>query len=168
MKRLFLILALAFISPALAGVPDSLEVGTSKWQRVNERWTIDTEDVELKGDQIRFWVERTAAGDENAAWIFNSYRGKLRISCADFEQRVERLTHNAFGVAHIYRHQWQKIKPGYFAYTLASNFCHFTGVAGYTPEPLEHEWQRRLSLSLEGASRKKPAPAVSRSGRRSD
>ena len=159
---------LCFASPALAGVPERIESGTSKWQRVNENWTIDTEDVEVKGDQIRFWVERSATGHENAAWLSTSYRGKIRIRCSDFEQRIERLTHNAFGVAHIYRHQWQKIKPGYFAYTLASNFCHFTGVKGYTPEPLEYEWQKRLSLSLEAAIRKQPAPASSSSGRRSD
>ena len=76
--------------PALAGVPKSETISKGKWQRVNANWIIDTEDVDVKGDKIRFWVKRNATGDEEmSTQQRNTYAGKYRIRCEDFHRRID-------------------------------------------------------------------------------
>ena len=69
MKRL-LAISIAFASiaigaiPAIAGVPQSESINAGKLQQVSDNWLIDTKDVEIKDDELRFWVERIATGYE--------------------------------------------------------------------------------------------------------
>ena len=135
--------------PALAGVPEFESASKGKWQRINDNWTIDTEDVEIKEDQIRFWIERTATGNEEmSTQATTSYRGKIRVRCGDFHTRTDIESVGTYGNTYIAVGTWVKIKPSYFAYTLASNFCYLTKTPGYTPEPIVHEWQRKLTAEL--------------------
>ena len=52
------------------------------------------------------------------------------------------------GFTRIFNGKWRKIKPGHFAYDLASNFCYLTKTPGYTPEPIEFTWQRKLTAEI--------------------
>ena len=133
-------LCLSLGSAAIAGVPKSVSKYEGKWIKVNENWLIDTEDVHMKKDRIRFWVERVATGEEiSDAYDSYSWVGKYRIRCGDFHSLIE--TDDSYG-------GWKKIKPGDFAYRLASNFCYLTGVEGYTPEPIKYVWQRKITELL--------------------
>ena len=145
MKRLLAIsIASASIAigaiPALAGVPESESISKGKWQRVDENWTIDTEDVEIKGDKIRFWVQRNASGNEEMSTQSRStWTGKIRLRCGDFHSRIEIAP---------YTYKWERITPSQFAYTLASNFCYLTRTPGFTPDPIYFPWQRKITAEL--------------------
>ena len=153
MKKLLAIsLASASIAigaiPVLAGLPGFESISEGKWQRVNDNWLIDTEEVDVKGDQIRFWVERNASGIEVArTQSRTSYSGKLRVRCGDFRSRIDPQVRSSYG-AYYPAGNWEKIRPSYVAYITASNFCYLTGSLGYTPEPVEHEWQRKLTAEI--------------------
>ena len=81
--------------------------------RVSGNWTVDTEDIEVRGDQIRFWVRRNPTGNEEmstqyqTAWI-----GKVRIRCGDFHAKLQpRRTIYYYGspVGHDYSGgHWEK------------------------------------------------------------
>ena len=152
MKRL-LVAAIASLTlgaiPAVAGVPQSESINEGKWQKVDENWLIDTQDVEVKRDQIRFWVERMATGEEiGSTQAYTSWKGKLRVRCSDFNSRIDPEGINGYGMPIIMRGRWSKIKPSSFAYQLASNFCYLTKTPGYTPEPIEYTWQRILTAEI--------------------
>ena len=84
--------------PAVAGVPVFESISEGKWQRVNNNWLIDTEDVEVKGDQIRFWIERNARGIEEASTQSRtSFSGKLRVRCGDFHSRIDAQGRTSYG-----------------------------------------------------------------------
>ena len=66
-----LILAFSLPTALNAGIPNSRD---SKWMQIDPitasrsglgNWFIDTEDVEIKGSKLRFWVERTQGKNEN-------------------------------------------------------------------------------------------------------
>ena len=148
----FIGLLWSFGLPAFAGVPQSESGIQGKWQVVSENWTIDTEDVEIKGDQIRFWVERTPSPSEESSTQYSTaWKGKIRIRCGDFHARIDPEGRNGYGMRMIIRGDWEKIKPRDFAYKLASNFCYLTKTPGYTPDPIEHEWQRKLTNVLKAS-----------------
>ena len=92
MKRLLAIsIASASIAigaiPVFAGVPESESISKGKWQQVSDNWFIDTEDVEIKGDQLRFWVERVPTeGEEASTQWKTAWTGKIRVRCGDFHQ----------------------------------------------------------------------------------
>ncbi|MDA7633943.1 hypothetical protein N8696_00805, partial [bacterium] len=133
--------------PALAGVPESETIPKGKWQRVNSSWTIDTEDLEIKGDQIRFWVKRNATGNEEmSTQSRTSYTGKLRIRCSDFHTRIEAQVIDIY--TYYSKGPWERITPSLFAYTLASNFCYLTNTPGFTPEPIVHVWQEKITAEI--------------------
>ena len=133
----------------MAGVPESETISKGKWQRVNANWIIDTEDVDVKGDKIRFWVKRNATGDEEmSTQQINTYTGKLRIRCGDFHRRIDSQEINKWGNTYINPGNWQKIKPLEFAYKLASNFCYLTKTPGFTPEPIVHTWQQKITTEI--------------------
>ena len=154
MKRLLAIsIASASIAfgaiPAVAGVPQSESSNEGKWQQVSDNWLIDTEDVEIKNDQLRFWVERIATGTEQASTQQStSWKGKMRVRCSDFHVRNDYEARNGYGMPIIVSGRWEKIKPNYFAYQLASNFCYLTKTTGYTPEPIDFSWQKKLTAEI--------------------
>jgi len=154
MKRLLAIsIASASIAigaiPAVAGVPQTESANGGKWQQVNDNWLIDTEDVEIKGDQLRFWVERIATGNEEASTQqTTSWKGKMRVRCGDFHSRSDYEATSEYGIRYIATGRWTKIRPNYFAYSLASNFCYLTKTPGYTPEPIVYSWQEKLTAEI--------------------
>ncbi len=138
-RQIFLSLPIALLlstTTALAGIPTSEQ----KWAQANENWSIDTEDVDMDGKHIRFYVERTSTEGEHAA-EGSRWTGKIRVSCEDFHSRIE-VQGGAWGG--YYKQPWQKIKPSEFAHILASNFCFLTNVPGYTPEPNPEEWVTKI------------------------
>ena len=140
-------------APAFAGVPASQEAVSGKWQQVSKSWLIDTEDVEIKGDQLRFWVERVAVGIDTASTQYTTaWTGKIRVRCGDFHRKLFYEAQNSLGMKfYINTDGWIKIKPNEFAYVLASNFCYITKAPGYTPEPIQHEWQEKITAALKAA-----------------
>ena len=130
-----------FVSPAIAGVPEAETTSRGKWQKVSPNWTIDTEDVELKRDKIRFWVKRTATGNEEMSTQSTArWTGKIRLRCNDFHYRIEIDSYN-WG--------WERMQPGDFAYDLASYFCYLTETPGFTPEPMKYTWQKKITEEIE-------------------
>lgn len=135
--------------PAVAGVPQSESINEGKWQQVSDNWFIDTEDVEIKGDQLRFWVERVPTDGEEASTQWKTaWTGKIRVRCGDFHQRIDIEGVTNTGFTRIFNGKWKKIKPSQFAYELASNFCYLTKTPGYTPEPIAFTWQRKLTAEI--------------------
>ena len=135
--------------PAVAGVPQTESLNEGKWQQVSDNWFIDTEDVEIKGDQLRFWVERVPTeGEEASTQLKTAWTGKIRVRCGDFYQRIDTEGMTNSGFKRIFNGKWVKIKPSQFAYELASNFCYLTKTPGYTPEPIVFTWQRKLTAEI--------------------
>ena len=156
MKRILpAIAALALAPVAYAGVPSVHQAENAKWMKVNENWTVDTEDVGRRADRIRFWVRRRAKGNEEMSTQQRStWTGKIEIRCGDFHYRGASRTSNGWGgYAYVYG-PWEKIDESLFPYTLASNFCHLTGAPGFTPEPIEHDWQRKLTAAIKAEPKK--------------
>ena len=58
MKKLLITLVAAFTLPTavFSGIPQNKN--PDKWVRINENWTIDTEDVEVKSGKLRFYMKR--------------------------------------------------------------------------------------------------------------
>ena len=130
-------------------MPQSESLNEGKWQQVGDNWLIDTEDVEIKNDQLRFWVERIATGTEQASTQQStSWKGKMRVRCSDFHVRNDYEARNGYGMPIIVSDRWEKIKPNYFAYQLASNFCYLTKTPGYTPEPIDFPRQKKLTAGI--------------------
>ncbi len=83
--------AIALPSAVNAGVPES-RIG--KWVVAIDtplgKYSIDTEDIEIKGSKMRFWVARKQGlkelSDSNKQL---SWRGKMRIDCKDFTLRID-------------------------------------------------------------------------------
>ena len=145
---------LLIANSAFCGVPASEEGASAKWIRVSEAWTIDTDDVDRDGDELRFWVRRTAVGNEEMSTQRNgTWTGKLRVRCGDFHARTEAQVNTGFGTDYSVG-AWEKIDKSMFAWTLASNFCYLTGTPGFTPEPEEHEWQKKIANLLKNAKPK--------------
>lgn len=162
MNRCLTITAAAALlaAPVQAGVPSIHSGENAKWMRIDSSWTVDTEDIEVRGGQIRFWIRRNPTGNEEmstqykTAWI-----GKVRVRCGDFHAKLQpRRTIYYYGapVGHDYSGgYWEKIDQSHFSYHLASNFCYLTGSPGYTPEPIVHEWQRKITATIQAAPKKK-------------
>ena len=133
----------------LAGVPQSESISNNKWQKMNETLWIDTKDVNVEGDQIRFWAERVPTQDEQASTQYNTaWKGKIRIRCGDFNTRIDSEGFTRSGIKRIFNGDWERIRPDTYAYTLASNFCYLTSTPGFTPEPIVHQWQRSLTAEI--------------------
>ena len=143
MRRLLIApLILALSSPAFAGIPESLN--PTKWMRINDAWLIDTEDIELKGSKLRFYIEREARKDEIGDNDYRvSYVGKLRLRCSDFSTKIESREEGPFG-SYYQGGAWEKIRPELMAYKLANYFCFLTSVEGYTREEEEPDWVEKI------------------------
>ena len=127
--------------------------------RINNAWRVDTEDIHVKGDQIRFWVRRRAVGNEEmSTQERTTWTGKLRVRCGDFHAKLQsrrNIYYYGMVVGHDYGGgYWEKIADDHFAYQLASNFCYLTGTPGYTAEPIEHEWQRKITATIKTGPKK--------------
>ena len=131
MYKSLLLIFLIGIPPVVAGLPSEF---ANKWRKWDDTWSIDTEDIEVRKTNLRFWVQRRAAkeGSERAGNIYYyNWSGKIRINCERFSSRLERTD---IGDGSPIKSKPAKIKPGDFAHSLASHFCYLTGVPGYTPE----------------------------------
>ena len=146
-------------SGAFAGVPESETGAAAKWMRVSPGWQIDTEDVDMRGDELRFWVIRTATGNEvmSTESSLSSWRGKFRVRCGDFHNRTEAEINGPYG-AYFNPTSWRRITRDSFGWTLASNFCYLTGIPGFTPEPEAYDWQVKIVNLLQNA-KKRPKPS---------
>ena len=154
-----LVTSTSWTSSALAGVPASETGVSAKWMRVNPTWQIDTEDVDMRGDELRFWVIRNATGDEVMSTENSraSWRGKFRVRCGDFHNRTEAEVILNIGTRYVPT-PWQRITNDSFGWTLASNFCYLTGTPGFTPEPEAYDWQVKIVNLLQNA-KKRPKPS---------
>ena len=87
MRRLLILpLLLGVSSPAMAGVPEKFE---GKWMKAIEdhrrSFMIDTEDVEVRGDKLRFNVKREIApGVSPDPNILETWEGQVKINCKKF------------------------------------------------------------------------------------
>ena len=150
MKRLLLApLILSLCSPVLAGIPES-RVG--KWVLVKDtplgKHSIDTEDVEIKGSKMRFWVRREQGLEEPSDSNTQlNWAGKMRINCKDFTLRIDLPTYSGLGTYQ----KWEmgKLQEGDFAYELANQFCFLTGEEGYTPEPNPEPWVEKIIQTVQ-------------------
>tara|TARA_Y100001968_G_C19125160_1_gene603887 strand:+ start:112 stop:639 length:528 start_codon:yes stop_codon:yes gene_type:complete len=153
MKRFLLPLIAAIVLPVKAGIPDDLK---GKWMIASSSdkaiWLIDTEDVALKGPQIRFYLKRSS-NDEGSTGG-RDWTGKGRIDCEKFERRQE-IYNGISGWDGWAREPWGGIKPDEFAYDLASQFCFLTGVPGYTPEPNPPAWAKKIIQTVQSQPIKK-------------
>ena len=140
MKRFLLPLLAALTLPSVvnAGVPEKFK---NKWMVIldneSSTWQMNTEDIEIKGEIIRFLVKRYVkeADKENS----RGWEGKLRINCKKYTRRAE-LKGGATTLGGLIlgggytKTPWADIKEQ-APNLLASNFCYLTGVEGYTAEP---------------------------------
>jgi hypothetical protein len=141
------------VAPAEAGIPTKFDEQKSKWIRVSKNWQIDTEDVKKKGDRLRFWVRRNPTGNEEmSTQQKSSWWGKYEIRCSDYHARLAAGYASGFGGNYYPWGGWEKMDSDFFGAKLASNFCYLTGTPGYTPEPIEHHWQAKITLLLDPQS----------------
>mgnify|MGYP001183947987 FL=1 len=132
MKR-FLLLALTagLLSPAQAGIPE----GKEGWMDVNENWSVDTVNVEVKGPKLRLFAVRYPIEFEEAN-PNASFLGKVRVNCETFNDNYNQKTM----VGTYFFGTWEPIRPNSFTYEIANQLCFLTGVDGYTPEPSPPKW----------------------------
>ena len=156
----FLLLALTagLSSAAIAGIPESKQ---TKWVRVNKSsitgpgiWLIDTEDIEVKGYKLRFWVERKQGKIEKAdgnkspsKYNRVNWTGKYRVNCKDFTSSIHPDMGSIFGGN--YRVNQGKIRQSQFSYALADNFCFLTGAPGYTKNANPPKWVRSIIRTVQ-------------------
>lgn len=140
------LVGLASLPSAKAGIPSAEQ----KWMSMgdNNQWVVDTEDVQMKGGHLRFYVERRAKGGEHAA-AGSSWQGKVRVSCEDFHSRIEVYRGGLYGYT---KSKWEKIKPGEAAYELAYQLCFLTGRPGYTAESNPPQWAQKIINKFQGNS----------------
>ena len=149
-KALSTLIATLLLTPASnAGIPAAHRTENAKWMQVDPAFMVDTEDIGIRGDRIRFWVRRTAVGNEEmSTQQRTTWTGKMEIRCGDFHARgATRYRDGWSGYTYIYG-PWEQMDNRHFGSTLASNFCHLVGSPGYTPEPIQHEWQRKITATI--------------------
>ncbi|KZR76493.1 hypothetical protein [Prochlorococcus marinus] len=122
-----LVIGLSYIPISIAGVPSSKQ----KWMQWNNAWGIDTEDIEMKGKRLRFYVSRAGQPGEDTVNVRQTWQGKIRISCDSMKARHE-IADGKYGNHIVYN--WYHLRQGLFGYDLASHFCYLTGEPGFTPE----------------------------------
>ena len=148
MRRFLLTpLILAFSLPVQAGIPSSRS--ESKWVNVLPTLRIDTEDVDLKGSKLRFYIEnKRAEGQPYNPHSLDDYVGKLRINCANFTTKVEGRVEGLFG-SYYQGANWERIRSNLYAYRLANYFCFLTGEEGYTREEIEPYWVKKIIKTVQ-------------------
>ena len=156
-KALTAAIAACLVAPlAHAGVPSANQVQNDKWMRISPALTVDTEDIDVRGDRIRFWVRRNPVGNEEMSTQSNtSWTGKIRIRCGDFHRQIEVGYVNKYNQNTYYKWPWERIGQNTGSFDLASNFCYLTGTPGYTPEPIVHAWQRKITETIKAGPKKK-------------
>ena len=143
MKRFLIPLLAALALPLYAGIRESKKI--SKWMKIDNNWTIDTEDVDIKRSKLRFYVIRRATKDEieGDTEIDREFTAKYRINCKSFtSKRQKRLFDGSYGGLLA---QWQEIRPDTLNFTLANYFCFLTGEEGYTREEIEPIWAKKIN-----------------------
>ena len=105
---------------------------------------IDTEDVYIKREKLRFYVKSelkpTTIPDPD---IMESWEGKLRINCKNFTKKKEISIWGAYQEM-----PYSPIKSNEFSYVLAENFCFLTGVEGYTAEKNPPKWVEKIIRTI--------------------
>ena len=141
MKRLViaLIAAIALPTGIYAGIPQSKK--PTKWVKINDNYSINTEDVKLRKNRITFYMEREASKNERGDTdLTMSWTGKVTINCDKFTAR--------FDYKHAALAEFQEIKPNKITYDLANYFCFATGSEGYTRESKEPEWVKKIISNM--------------------
>ena len=110
--------------PAYAGFLD-----TGKWVWATKRFAIDTEDVEVKGKNLRLYYQ-----DEMGS-------RKLRIRCDKKDFRVERYLGWDYGWN---ASNWESLVEGTLFYEIASQLCFLTGTEGTYPEQDPPSWAEKI------------------------
>lgn len=110
--------------PASAGFIDS-----GKWFWITKRFAIDTEDVEIKGGNMRFYYQ-----DELGS-------KKLRIRCNRKEYRTERYLGWDYGWN---ASSWESLVEGTIFFEIASQLCFLTGTQGTYPEQNPPSWAEKI------------------------
>ena len=150
MKKLLITLVAAFTLPTavFSGIPQNKN--PEKWVRINENWTIDTEDVEVKSGKLRFYMKRNATKKdfEGPSQYIQTYTGKVRVNCDKFTAGIQVRFTNGFG-GYYGPIDWNSITPEHVGYDLAKYFCFLTGSEGYTQELIEPYWVSKIIKSAE-------------------
>ena len=156
MKRFLipLLAAFALTSYANAGIPNRFKGKWMKWGsgKVSTIY-VDTEDIELKGNKLRFYVRRKLLPHitPNPNTLEN-WEGKARIDCENFTQKISVYVG---GLAGYRSDPTTAIKKEFFTYKFAENFCFLTGVDGYTPEPNPSLLVQKIIKTIQSKSIKK-------------
>ena len=143
MKRFLIPFITALVLPIYAGIPESKNI--SKWMKIDDNWTIDTEDVDIKKSKLRFYVIRRATKEEfeGETDLEREFTAKYRINCKTFRSKTQkRLVDGSYGGL---LSQWQDIRPDTLNYRLANYFCFLTGEKGYTREAIEPSWAKKIN-----------------------
>ena len=116
MRRLLLApLILSLVSPLNAGIPEKNRKEWMKWPDESLGiFHLDTQNVQVTGQQIKFWVSRTETDNEEQAGNFMTYNwtGKLRVDCGNFKERMTRTDGGGGPLAGLT--PWSKIQPTFF------------------------------------------------------
>ena len=85
MKRLLLLLAVIALPTAVnSGIPQSKK--PSKWVKINDNYSINTEDVKVRKNRITFYMEREASLNERVDTdLTMSWTGKVTLNCDKFK-----------------------------------------------------------------------------------
>lgn len=113
--------------PSFAGFLDS-----GKWVWAAKRFAIDTEDVEIKGNNLRLYYQ-----DEMGS-------RKLRIRCDKKHYRVERYMGWDYGWN---ASNWESLVDSTMFYEVASQLCFLTGIEGSYPEKDPPQWAEKIIRS---------------------
>lgn len=115
--------------PSFAGFLDS-----GKWVWATKRFAIDTEDVEIKGKNLRLYYQDDMGSR------------KLRIRCDKKDYRVERYLGWDYGWN---ASNWESLVDDTMFYEIASQLCFLTGVEGSYPEQNPPLWAEKI-ITLKG------------------
>lgn len=113
--------------PSFAGFSDS-----GKWAWATKRFAIDTEDVEIKRNNLRLYYQDDMGSR------------KLRIRCDRKDFRVERYLGWDYGWN---ASNWESLVEGTMFYEIASQLCFLTGAQGSYPEQNPPPWAEKIIRS---------------------
>jgi hypothetical protein len=132
----YLVITLIAVAPlpSFAGFLDS-----GKWVWATKRFAIDTEDVEIKGNNLRLYYQDDLGSR------------KLRIRCDKKDYRVERYLGWEYGWN---ASNWESLVDGSMFYEVASQLCFLTGIHGSYPEQNPPLWAEKI-IRLKGFPTKK-------------
>lgn len=119
-----LLLLITISTPSLAGVRKE-----QKWANVTKYVRIDTQDVRIKGDSMRFYI----VGELGPR--------KLRINCSDVSYKLERYRGWEYGWV---AGPWNSIPEGTAIFEIANQLCFLSSASGVTPEESPPKWAKLI------------------------